>query len=116
MSAMFRKHTVSIERQSVTRTDSGGSQKTYNTANRGTRPTSLQCSIVPINDRERYEYRMRDQETSHKVYFLKTDPEVDELDRLVFGTRHLYVTSVRNPDELDRYWIVSCLEQSAGPK
>ena len=115
MSGLFSVHTCTIERQSTTRTDSGGYQKTYSTANRGSSPTSISCRVVPLSARERYEYQMRDQETSHKVYTL-TDPEVDERDRLVFNGRNLTVTSSRNPDELDRYWIIEAVEQSAGPK
>ena len=115
MSGLFSAHTVTIQRQSTTRTDSGGYQKTYSTANRGSLPTTLSCRVVPLGARERYEYRMRDQETSHKVYSL-TDPQVDERDRFVFDSRNLTVLTSRNPDELDRYWIVECVEHSAGPK
>lgn len=115
MSSLFSVHSVSIERGAKTSTASMGSKKTYTAANRGSRPTTLSCRIVPLDSRERSEYAMRDLQTSHKVY-TQTNPEVDEDDRLVYGSRYLYVTGVRNPDELDRYWIIEAFESTSGVK
>ena len=115
MSDLFKTHTVSIERAAKTSTASMGAKRTYTAAARGSLPTTLICRIVPLNSRERNDYAMQDLQTSHRVYSL-TNPQVGEDDRLVYSSRYLYVTGVRNPDELNRYWIIEAFESTTGVK
>lgn len=116
LASLCNIHTVSIQRQDVTNSDAMSNKKTYTTAARGSLPTTgFKGRIVPLSTRERVEFGMRDYEMTHRFYTV-TNPQVDERDILIYGTRRMNVLGFRNPDELNRYWIVELSEQSAGPK
>lgn len=109
MSNLFRVHQVEIQRQTVSNTASASDQKSYSTSARGSLPVSPKCRVVPLSSRDRAAYATVDQRVTHRVFFLE-DPEVDERDKLVYCERDLFVTSARNPDHLDKFWIVECTE------
>lgn len=113
---LCRQHHVTVERSAEISTSSMGSQKTYNTTNRGKRPKALNCRVVEASSRERIDYAMRDIQVSHLVHVEECDPDVDERDRLVHEGDYLYVTDVKNPDRLGRFWIVGCFQATGGPK
>lgn len=123
---LCQANTFTVERQSSAQNDAAGWTKTYNTTNRATLPKSFHGRNVPLSSRERTEYAMRNLQVSHRVYVEEMDPQVDERDRLINDqanarrqpndpVRYLYVIGWRNPDELNRYWIIECFE-STGPK
>ena len=104
-------HQVTVEDASVESTSSASAKRVYSTANRGEKPTSLACRVVPVSSMESAEYKSRGFEVSHTVYVQEQDPQVSTLSRMVFEGRTLYVKSVRNPDELGRFWAVYVEEQ-----
>lgn len=108
---LCRAHLLTIERQDTTSTDSMGVQKSYSTTERGDLPTSTRGRIVEASAQARQDYAVSGYIVSHVVYVEAADPEVDERDRFVHDGSNLYVQHVRNPDRLDRYWIVGCLEK-----
>jgi hypothetical protein len=110
---LCRAHTATIERQSVTSTDSMSAQKTYSTTNRTDADLSdeINCRVVEASASQRGDYSMSGFVVSHVVYVEEADPAVDERDRIVHDGSYLYVQHVRNPDRLNRYWIVGCLEK-----
>ena len=111
MSQLFKTHSVTVKRQTVTNTDAASDSKEYTTGARGSLPTKWTCRVVPLGLDERLKYAQTGQDVTHAVYGL-TNPQVDERDLFVFGesSRELYVETSHNPDELNRYWKVLCNE------
>lgn len=118
--SLCQQHEVNIERQTVTETASMGAQKAYTANARGVMPRTMRCRIVELSSRERTTYAERGIDATHNVYVEEADPQVDERDRMyqaecsgqtpTADRKYLYVTGVRNPDRLGRYWIVTCAE------
>lgn len=113
---LCQQHSLVIERQAVTASSAMGGVKAYNTTSRGGRPRKLRGRVVEVSSRERMDYVMRDLQVTHKVYVEEQDPQVDENDRILHDDTYLYVAGIRNPDRLNRYWIIECFESKGGPK
>ncbi len=115
--SLLTRHTktVTISRQTVTKTAAGGKSHAYTTGARGSLPTSLACRVMQPSARERLAYAQQDVETTNVLLFT-TDPQVDTRDRITFDSRTLNVLHQRNPQEMDRFWIVECHESDRGVK
>ena len=72
------------------------------------------CRIVPGVANALIAFAKKGMKISHSIYYT-TDPELDETNRILFGSRVFYFTAIKNPDELDRYWIVGVNESSTDP-
>lgn len=117
---LCQQHEAMIERQTVVNTDAMGNQKSYTANARGVLPRRTKCRIVELSSRERTTYAARGIDASHNVYVEGTDPQVDERDRLyevscggttpLADRSYMHVVGVRNPDRLNRFWIVACFE------
>lgn len=108
-------HQLVIERQRVTNTASMGDQKEYSTSYRGNLPKSIRGRVVEASAKDLTDYMVRGITLTHVIYIQEQDPQVDERDRFVHNGNYLHVTGVRNPDRLNRYWIIPAKEARGGP-
>lgn len=99
-------HTITHQRETNTRGVTGAAVRTW---------TSLGdkvCRIQPITVREDTPFKRESLNYDHVAYF-STDPQADERDRFLFGSRTLEVMGTRNFDEVDELWRVELQEITA---
>jgi hypothetical protein len=98
-----KSHSVTAYRYTTTAGAAGGLVRS------ATSLGPLDCRIVPISSRETSELRLLGYRIVAKVYFSQ-NPSLQTDDYLVYGTRTLFVRSIRCPDELSQMWIVEVEE------
>jgi len=112
---LCQAHELTIERFNATNTDAMGDQKVYSTTYRGNLPKQIRGRVVEATARDITDYMVRGINLTHKIYIEEQNPQVDERDRFIHCGTYMRVTGVRNPDRLNRYWIVSVEESRGGP-
>lgn len=111
-------YTVTINRVSETKDGMGGPTRTYNTTNRGTLPTSIECALQSLDAEERVAYGVRASSESWMM-FTDTDPRMDTQDQIVFtddsGVSHTAFCTGRSIDESgkNKVWT-TVVEEHAG--
>ena len=71
---------------------------------------TLTCRIVPIYSREILDLRAAGLNATHRLYFA-SNPGTDVDEYWKYCTRYFAVKEIRDPDELEQYWIVTCEER-----
>ena len=70
------------------------------------------AAIEPAMSTERREGDSRQEVATHTV-LIRYLTGVDAKDRVVFGSRHLYIVGVANMDERDDHLVLTCRERMA---
>lgn len=83
ISALLSRDTVTIQRKSTTQESDAGTVPTFNTANRGALPTSVNCRAQEMSADEENSFGISGNNIGWKFLF-PTDPQIDERDQLVF--------------------------------
>jgi len=97
-------HTVDVERCTTVTDDLGDVDRTYAVVSAG-----LGAWVQPLDSYTIQQYRRRDIQITHRVYFA-ADPGVQLRDRIVQTGRYLLVEAIEDTAELDKLWCVDCTE------
>ena len=75
----------------------------------------LPCRVVQKGAEEQpTRFGRRGYKADYKVYFA-SDPNLDTDNQLVFEGVELRIEWIRNPHELDRFWVVGCCKDTGRP-
>lgn len=101
-------HSVTIQLKTESIGSAGGTSYTYSTIQTGVR-----CRVQPVSATDRVDFQVRGFDISHAVHFA-SNPNIDEQNCILFGTRRLHVRRVLNINEMNRLWIAYCSELDQG--
>lgn len=102
-------HEVVVQRRTVS--TGSAMQRVHSWSNVG----AMTCRVVPLSSARVSEYAQRGFRVSHGLYTVSEPPGVGAEYRFVMAGRIFEFVSMRNPDELDRYWIVLVDERTTHP-